>query len=55
MITLKQFINEKYAGSISACARANGVTRQAVQGWLNAKSTTYVINGQRVQVKGAIK
>lgn len=55
MITLKQFINEKYAGNVSACARANGVTRQAVENWMKAKHPFYVIDGRLLQLKREIK
>lgn len=55
MKTLKQYVNKKYAGNVSACARANGVTRQAVEQWLKAKHPFYVINGRLLQLKREIK
>lgn len=55
MKTLKQYIDEKYAGNVTACARANGVKRQTIESLLKAKSVSYIIGGRRYQDKGEFK
>ncbi|MCA9340427.1 MAG: hypothetical protein KDA17_05925 [Candidatus Saccharibacteria bacterium] len=46
--SLADYIDEHYNGNRNAFATANFVTRQQVNGWLNAAKPIYVVDGKMV-------
>lgn len=48
--SLADYIDEHYSGNRNAFAAFNFVTRQQVNGWLNAAKPIYVVDGKMVAV-----